>query len=72
MKAYVINDGGFSFGMDKVTSVYWRFTTRELKRNIYQSWKMPDYMAKWCRQNPQWFGSMDELLSICASVKTAS
>ena len=72
MKAYVINDGGFSFGMDSVTPVQWRFSHRELKRKVYRSWLMPYYMTKWCKQNPHWIGSMSELLQICADVKATS
>ena len=65
MKAYVINNGGFAFGMDTTTPVNWRFTNKPLKRNIYRQWLMPEYMAKWCKSNPLWIGSYGELLTIC-------
>lgn len=69
MNAYVINDGGFSFGMDSVTPVSWKFSSKKLTRNVYRDWKMPDYMRHWCKANKTWIGSKNELLSICAVEK---
>jgi len=68
-RAYVINDGGFSFGMDNVTPVSWRFTRRQLKRGIYREWTMPGYMDAWCKQNPTWIGSLRDLHRIADSCR---
>lgn len=72
MKCHVMNDGGFSFGMDDRTPVQWRFTPRQLKRGVYMSSTMPDYMRDWCRANPSWIGSKRDLLALCASIKAGS
>lgn len=69
--AYVIDDDGFTFGMDSVTPVSWRFTSRQLSRGIYCDWTMPEYMRSWCKIHPTWIGSRAELLRICARVKGA-
>jgi hypothetical protein len=67
--AYVLNDGGFEFGMDVVTPASWRFTRRQLKRGIYREWLLPAYMDAWAKANPTWFGSYNELQRICASYR---
>jgi len=62
--AYVMNDGGFSFGMDAVTPASWKFTRKELKRGIYRQWKLPEYMNAFAKANPNWIGTYNELQAI--------
>lgn len=69
--AHVVNDGGFSFGMDNVTPVTWRFAPRRLTRNIYRSWTMPPYMFSWAKANPNWIGSYNDLQRIADSLRNA-
>jgi len=70
-RAYVIDDGGFTYGMDSVTPVSWRFTRRQLKRGIYREWIMPGYMDDWCRAHPHWIGTKNELHRIADSLRPA-
>lgn len=37
----VIDDGGFTFGMDEVTPVTFRFTQRPMVRGVYTRWLVP-------------------------------
>ena len=46
----VINDGGFTFGMDRVTPVTWRVTRSAPLRRAYRSWTLPVYMHAWARE----------------------
>ena len=71
-RAYVMNDGGFDYGMDSVTPVTWRFSRRPLTRNVYREWIMPDYMTAWCKANPQWVGSKNQLHRIADSLRPAA
>lgn len=68
-RAYVLNDGGFEYGMDHVTPVSWRFTRRDLKRGIYRMWMMPGYMDAWCKAHPTWVGTYAELQRIADSFR---
>jgi hypothetical protein len=69
MRAYVINDGGFTFGMDHVTPASWRFTRSQLKRGIYREWTLPEYMDAWCKAHPTWIGTYNELQRIAAECR---
>ena len=57
----VIDDGGFTYGMDDVTPVSWLVTRRAPLRRAYRSWTLPIYMHGWARQQ------MARKATICAS-----
>ena len=71
----VINDGGFSFGMDKVTPVTWRITRRAPLRRAYRAWLLPVYMHAWAREQlaskTPIHASMRELLTLADTLRHA-
>ena len=69
MRAYVMNYGGFEYGMDSVTPVSWRFSRRQLKRGIYREWILPSYMDLWAKNNPSWIGTKNELHRIADQLR---
>ena len=72
MKAYVINDGGFEYGMDRVTPAWWRFSNRRLRANVYREWTLPDYMIEWAKLRPNWFGTYNELCAVARSLRSTN
>jgi len=56
--ALVIDDGGFSFGMDQITPVQFTFSAQDKKRGVYRSFKLPAEVIKnpefqaWATQLP--------------------
>jgi len=57
--ALVIDDGGFSFGMDQITPVQFTFSAQDKKRGVYRSFKLPAEVIKnpefqaWATQLPE-------------------
>lgn len=64
-KVFVINDGGFSFGMDSVTPVSWVFSNRKPK-NMYAEYNLSPFtdnakVQEWIAQNKKVCMSLVEL-----------
>ncbi len=54
----VVNDGGFSFGMDQTTPVSWSLSSRPRIRGMYRTWRVPQHaidsqaFQAWAARNP--------------------
>jgi hypothetical protein len=67
--ANVVNDGGFTFGMDYTTPVTWKFAPRALKGS-YTSLILPAHMQAWAKtQRKPWVGTYRELQRIGSDLR---
>lgn len=73
MYVSVINDGGFTFGMDLVTPVSWVFHKRPRSRGVYRCWRIAPAIAAspafraWLERNPSPVMSYNDLAAVLRS-----